>query len=258
MLTSSDGTRIAFERTGDGPALILVAGAFSYRKFPMSQRIAAALSASFTVYNYDRRGRGDSTDTSPYDVRREIEDLDALITEAGGEARVWGLSSGAVLGMRAVAAGLNIPRLAVYQPPLRTTGAPADAAERLRELLDAGDRGGAVKYFMTKAMGAPAPAVAVMRLLPVWRRLTALAHTLPYDLAILGDYATGKAIDPADWADVKVPVLVQDGTRAPRVLRDAAAALAVALPDGRYESLPGQSHVIKADVLAPALAGFFR
>jgi hypothetical protein len=223
----------------------------------MSQRIAAALSESFTVYDYDRRGRGDSGDTRPYDVRREVEDLDALIAAAGGRAFVWGLSSGAVLAMHAVAAGLDIPRLAVYQPPLLETGAPGDAADHLGGLLAAGDRSGAVKYFMTRAMGAPAPAVAVMRLLPVWRRLTALAHTLPYDLAILGDHATGKAIDPADWADVKVPVLVQSGSKAPSAVQDAARRLATALPDGRHESLAGQGHVIKADVLAPALARFF-
>jgi pimeloyl-ACP methyl ester carboxylesterase len=107
-------------------------------------------------------------------------------------------------------------------------------------------------------MGAPSVAVAIMRLLPMWRRLTAVAHTLPYDLAILGDYATGKAIDPADWADVKVPTLVMDGTKAPRAVRDSAATLAAALPDGHHASLPGQGHAIRADVLAPVLTGFFR
>lgn len=258
-VTSADGTTIAYERTGSGPALILVGGAFSYRRFPMTLKIAAALAENFTVLNYDRRGRGDSGDTQPYDVRREIEDLEALIDAAGEPAYVWGLSSGAVLAMRAVAAGLPVPKLAVYQPPLRTEGggAPADAEARLRALLANGDRNGAVRYFMTRAMGAPAPVVSIMRITPVWKRLAALAHTLPYDLAVLGEHAVGKAVDPGDWADVKAPVLVLGGAKAPKPVRDAAAALAAALPDGDHQSLPGQSHVVRADVLAPVLTDFF-
>jgi pimeloyl-ACP methyl ester carboxylesterase len=259
-VTSTDGTTIAFDRTGQGPAVILVAGAFSYRHFPMLPKLAARLSENFTVINYDRRGRGDSGDTKPYAVEREIEDLAALIADAGGSAHVWGLSSGAVLALRAAAAGLPISKLALYQPPFRVAegdAAPADLVTRLQQFLDLDQRGAAVKYFMTKGMGAPAPVVAIMRLTPIWKRLTAVAHTLPYDVAILGDNAFGKPLDPAQWSAVTQPVLVLDGAKAPGAVHQAADAIAAALPDARRDSLAGQSHNVSVDALAPALNSFF-
>lgn len=259
-VTSKDGTTIAFDRTGRGPAAILVAGAFSYRHFPMLPKLAERLSARFTVINYDRRGRGDSGDTGPYAVEREIEDLDALIADAGGSAYVWGLSSGAVLSLRAAAAGLPITKLALYQPPFRVDeggAAPADLEAELQRLTALDQRGAAVKYFMTKGMGAPAPVVAIMRLTPIWKRLTAVAHTLPYDVAIMGDNVHGKPLDPAEWAAVTQPVLVLDGAKAPGPVHQAADAIAAVLPDARRASLAGQSHNVSADVLAPALTDFF-
>ena len=159
MVTSRDGTEIAYDRTGSGEPVVLVGGAFSYRRFPGQVKLAALLSERFTVYSYDRRGRGDSGDTSPYAVEREVEDLAAVIGAAGGHAHVWGLSSGAVLALEAAAAGLPIGRLAVQEPPLAVDPAdrrpPADLREHVSTLIEAGQRGDAVRYYMTDGMARP-------------------------------------------------------------------------------------------------------
>jgi pimeloyl-ACP methyl ester carboxylesterase len=258
---SSDGTVIAFDKLGAGPPVILVCGAFSYRAFPMTVKIAENLAETFTVYNYDRRGRGDSTDTAPYAIEREIEDLQALIEHAGGSAYVWGLSSGAVLSLRAVAAGLNIKKLAVYQPPFNVEDngklPPSDLAKQLEGMIAEDRRNDAVKYMMTKGMGAPGFAITMMRLFPVWSRLKAVANTLPYDAAIMQDTLSGKPLSAAEWAPVTVPTLVLDGEKGPASARQAAEALAKVLPDGRHHTLKGQGHVIAAESLGPVLVEFF-
>lgn len=261
-VTSPDGTTIAYDKAGTGPALILVAGAFGYRKYPMLPKLVAALSDRFTVYNYDRRGRGDSTDTRPYAVQREIEDLQALVQAAGGEAHVWGQSSGAALALHAAAADIGIRSLALYQPPFRVDHSkplpPADFQKHLNTLVAEGNRSAAVRYMMTKGMGAPGFAVGVMRLLPLWKRLTGLAHTLPYDVAIVDDKIYGKPLEAADFAGVKVPTLVMAGGKAPELLRTGARQLAGILPDGRYQVLDGQSHAVSPAALKPVLTSFFQ
>jgi pimeloyl-ACP methyl ester carboxylesterase len=243
---SEDGTAIAYDRLGTGPAVILVGGAFSYRRFPKTVELAERLAERFTVINYDRRGRGDSADGRSYAVEREIEDLAALIDAAGGSASLWGWSSGAVLALRAAAGGLPIERLALYEPPARVDDThpapPSDFARRLDDYLASGDRSGAVKHYMTKGMGVPAIIVNVMRLLPFWSRLKAVAHTTPYDWAVLGDLMSGKPLDPEAWAGVQAPTLVMAGSKSPALLRDAAAALADVLPHGELRILEGQSH----------------
>lgn len=257
---SADGTAIAYDRSGDGPPIVLVTGAFGYRNYPKSLQIAELLSKDFTVYNYDRRGRGDSGDTAPWSVQREIEDLDAVIDAAGGSAYVWGMSSGAVLSLRAAAAGLNIKKLAVYQPPfiVDTAGKvpPPDFAQHLGELLATDRRGDAVYYFMVKGMGAPGFFIGLMRLFPVWQRLKGLAHTLPYDFAMMGDTVEGKPLSAAQWS-VTVPTLVMDGEKAPQGAHKAAKNLTEILPDSQYHSLPGQGIDVKPEVLVPALVNFF-
>ncbi|WP_329474862.1 alpha/beta hydrolase [Kribbella sp. NBC_01484] len=261
-VTSRDGTTIAYDQAGKGPALILVAGAFSYRKYPMLPKLMAALSDHFTVYNYDRRGRGDSTDTQPYSIQREIEDLRALVRAAGGEAYVWGQSSGAALALHAAAADIGIRSLALYQPPFRVDTSkplpPTDFPQHLGMLVAEGNRSAAVRYMMTKGMGAPGIAVGIMRLLPLWKRLTRVAHTLPYDVTIVGDRIYGKPLTPADFADVKVPTLVMAGGKAPELLRTGAEQLAAVLPDGTYQVLDGQSHAVSPASLKPALTTFFQ
>ena len=258
---SKDGTSIAFDQSGDGPAIILVGGAFSYRALPKLRQLAELLAEHFTVINYDRRGRGDSGDRAPYAVEREIEDLDALIEVAGGSASVWGWSSGGVLSLRAAAAGLAIERLAVYEPPFIVDRAghlpPPDFATRLDELTATDRRTAAVRYFMTQGMGVPAILVTLMRLSPSWSKLKATAHTLPYDHQVMGSTVTGRPLSAVDWASVKAPTLVIAGEKSPERLRGAARALADVLPNPRQRTLTGQSHNISIKSLAPALAEFF-
>jgi pimeloyl-ACP methyl ester carboxylesterase len=258
---SKDGTRIAFDRLGSGPPVILAGGAFSHRRFPKLVELAELLADRFCVLNYDRRGRGESGDTAPYGVEREVEDLEALIDAAGGSAAFWGWSSGAVLGLRAAAAGARIERLALFEPPFavdaRRRVPPPDLATRLAALTAAGRRGRAARLFMTKAMGIPAPIVALMRFAPIWPSLVATAHTLPYDLAVMGDTMAGRPLDPEEWAGVTAPALVVAGEKSPEQLRQAARAIAKLLPNARHRVLLGQSHNPSMAALAPVLEQFF-
>jgi len=203
---STDGTAIAYDRVGTGPSVILIGGAFSYRAFPKTVELAELLSEHFTVINYDRRGRGDSGDTPTYAVEREIEDLQALIEVAGGSASLWGWSSGGVLALRAAARGLNVEKIAVYEPPFVVDSKfpvpPHDFDVRLRRLVRTDRRGAAVRYFMTKGMGMPSIVVAAMRLTPMWSKLRAVAHTLPYDWAVIGGHH-GRQAAPARGVGVR-------------------------------------------------------
>lgn len=261
QVRSADGTAIAVDRTGAGPAVILVGGALQHRAIdPATSELAALLAPNFTVYHYERRGRGDSGDTLPYAVDREIEDLEAVITAAGGSAAVYGMSSGAVLALRAAASGLPITRLALYEPPVIVDDSrpplPADYLPRLTELLAAGRRGDAVALFMTDAVGVPAEAVAGMRQAPVWPAFEGVAHTLAYDGAVMGDTMSGQPL-PRQWAtSVTVPTLVIDGGESEAWARTAVAALADLLPAGRRRTLDGQTHVVDPAILAPALTEF--
>src|SRR5918996_4610574 len=189
-VTSSDGTRIAFDRLGDGPPIVLVCGQSTDRS--SNAPLAALLAEHFAVFNYDRRGRGDSGDTLPYAVEREIEDIGALIGEAGGSASVFGVSSGAALALEAAAAGLAIDKLALWEPPYIVEGRPrppADTARIYTELVAAGRRGEAVEYFMANVVGLPPEFVAEAKKAPWWPAQEALAHTLAYDATIMGDYS---------------------------------------------------------------------
>ena len=247
-VTSEDGTRIAFDQSGEGPPIILVVGAFNDRA--TGAPLARFLEQYFTVFNYDRRGRGESGDTGPYAIEREIEDLDALIAQAGGSACVFGYSSGATLALRAAAYGLNISRIALYEPP--PTGAKAgQLAPQLTELITTGRRGNAVELFQTEAVGIPAAIVAQMRNAPFRPALEKMAHTLVYESIILESLPTGLL------ASIRVPTLVIDGEESPEVMRHAAQSLAESLPDGRYRTLKGQGHDIVPDVVGPALEAFF-
>ena len=263
IVHSADGTAIAFDRTGEGPMVILVAGAFSHRLYPGLMQLARLLAPRFTVINYDRRGRGDSEDTKPYSVQREIEDLEALVQEAGGLPHVWGMSSGAVLALKAAAHGVNIKKLALYEPPFviddSGSAPPKDFVAHVSQLIAAGDRAGAIKYFMTKGMGAPAMVVLMMRLMPgVWRKLMAVAHTLPYDAKLMEGNVAGRPLQPAEWASVSAPVLVMHGGKSPASLRHAAEALAGVLPNAQQRTLEGLSHKkVSMNVMAPVLDEFF-
>jgi pimeloyl-ACP methyl ester carboxylesterase len=254
--TSKDRTAIAYEKSGTGPPLILVDGALCSRGFGPAPKLAPLLARHFTVYIYDRRGRGESTDTPPYQPEREIEDLAALIAVAGGSASLLGLSSGGALALEAAAAGLPIDRVVAYEPPYVDESGQRDATRfesELERLVSAGDRGGAVKYFMRDMVGAPGFIVVMMRLMPwIWRKLQAVAHTLPYDAAVM----SGFKIPRARFAGVRTPVLVMNGTKTDARLKDAARALASTIPGAQHRELAGQTHNVSPGVLAPAVAEF--
>ena len=261
-VASKDGTQIAFDRSGDGPAVILVSGAIQHRAIDSrTARLAELLSSSFTVVHYDRRGRGDSGDTVPYAVEREIDDIDALIQDAGGSASLFGMSSGAVLGLDAAARGLAVTKLALYEPPFMVDDSrppvPEDYRQRLIAMLSEGRRGDAVELFLTEAAGVPAEAVSHMRGAPYWPGLESVAHTLPYDDAIMGDLTSGKPLPAARWAGVTIPALVIDGGDSPPWARSAVQAIVDVLPQAERRTLDGQTHQADPEVLAPSLDGFF-
>lgn len=262
---SADGTRIGYECRGSGPALVLVDGALCQRAMGPSRDLAAALADRFTTICYDRRGRGESgAGESPYSTEREVEDLAAVLAavlaEVGGRAHLFGSSSGGLLALAGARAGLPVDRLVAYEVPMivddTRAATPSDLPERVAAMVARGDRGRAVKTFL-RLVGAPAPMVALMPALPVWRKLTAVAHTLPYDLELVAPVQQGRPVDP-DLAAVGTPTLVLVGGRSPAYLKNAQVALADALPHGILQELPGQTHMIKAKATAPAVAAFLR
>ena len=253
-VTSKDGTRIGYDRLGEGPPVALVSGGSVDRG--SNAPLAELLSASFTVFNYDRRGRGPSGDIPPYAVQREIEDIQAVIEAAGGSAFVYGSSSGAALALEAAAAGAPVTKLALWEPPYIIDPAmrpPADTAKTFSDLVAADKRGDAVEFFMTKVVGMPAEFAAQARTQPWWAATESLAHTLAYDATVMGDYSV-----PAATAErVKAPTLVITGGASFPFMHSTAQALVEALPDGASHMIEGQSHDIAAEALAPVLAGFF-
>ncbi|WTA75914.1 alpha/beta hydrolase [Streptomyces sp. NBC_00838] len=251
---SGDGTLIAYRRTsGDGPPVVMVGGAFSTAE--AEAPLAALLAPRFSVITYDRRGRGGSGDTAPYAVEREVEDIAALLDEAGGSASVYGVSSGAALALEAAAAGLPITQLAVYEPPYDAVADVTDGAAytaRLDELLAQGRRDEAVELFLS-AVGVQPDVVARMRRATMWRGMTALAHTLAYDNAVMGP----GPVPTERLARITARVMVVDGGASPPPMRVAARAVAAALPRGRHRTLTGQVHEVAPHVLAPVLAEYF-
>ena len=257
---SKDGTVIAFDRVGSGPPLILVDGALCYRGSGPMAPLAALLAPHFTVFTYDRRGRGDSGDTAPYAVEREVEDIDALIKEAGGSAFVYGISSGAGLALEAANRGLVVRKLALYEAPFivddTRAPVPADVVQQLERLVAADRRSDAVRLFM-KLVGVPAVFVALMRFMPAWSKLKGVAHTLPYDLTIVSDNQRGKPLPSTRWMATTVPTLVVAGGKSPAWMRNAMQSLARVLPSAKHYTLEGQTHMVSAKALAPVLAEFF-
>jgi pimeloyl-ACP methyl ester carboxylesterase len=257
-VTSADGTTIAYENVGSGPAVVLVDGALCYREFGPARSLAKELKGHFTVYFYDRRGRGESGDTPPYAVGRELEDLAAVITAAGGDAAVMGQSSGGGLALEAAASGIPIRKLAVYEAPYigrtQATGKTIDDLGKLQQLIAAGDRGGAVSYFMVRMVGAPAFVPIMMRLMPtVWRQLKSVAHTLPYDASIMD----GFNVPTERLGTISVPTLVMGGSKGKANMQAAVQGVADAVPGAQRRILDGQTHQVSEKALAPELVEFF-
>lgn len=259
-VTSRDGTTIAYDRTGTGPAVILITGALGSRAFdPLNAPLAELLAPQFTVYQYDRRGRGDSGDTLPYAVDREVDDIEALVGHAGGTGYLYGTSSGAVLALHAARQLPGVTKLAMFEPPFIVDGSrsarPADYLATIEQACAAGDPGEAVAMFM-RFLGLPDEAIASMQSEPYWPAMAAVGHTLGYDAAVMGDGQTGRAL-PADRWSTDTPTLVVDGDKSEPFLHSAADAIAGLLPDARRHTLTGQDHAVAAEAIAPVLRDFF-
>lgn len=252
-VASPDGTTIAYDVAGRGPALVIVTGAFNDRR--TGAGLAAALSGRFSVYTYDRRGRGDSGDAPHYAVEREIEDLAAVIQAAGGTASVFGFSSGAALALKA-AAVLPIERLILFGPPIATGNGrppvPDDLAERVEALVDRGERGSAVELFQREGIGMPPAVVERLRHAPFRPALEALAHTLPYDLAVI---AAPAGLAPL-LTGIEMPTLLLDGAEGPAWIRDTAGAIAAGLADATHVSIEELAQDLDADRIAPVIVDF--
>jgi pimeloyl-ACP methyl ester carboxylesterase len=272
-VTSKDGTPIAYDVAGSGPAVIMVTGALGTRNPDMTAGMAGLLSPHFTVYDYDRRGRGDSGDTPPYAVEREIEDIAALIEAAGGTAYLYGMSSGAVLALEAAKAlGSRVPKLAMYEPPFiiddSRPPAPVDYVEQLNAAIASGDRGEAVNIFMTKAILIPEEYVEQMRggsftaegqraQPPHWMAMEKVAHTLAYDGTIMRGLMLGNPLPKGRWANVGAETVVVVGGNSEPFFHSGAQALVAELRNGQYRVLEGQDHAVDPAALAPVLIEVF-
>jgi pimeloyl-ACP methyl ester carboxylesterase len=255
-VTSKDGTTIAFDRTGEGPPVVLLCGG-SVDHTSLTA-LATNLSERFDVLNVHRRGRGQSGDTQPYAVQREVEDVAAVTEAAGGSAHLFGSSSGAVLALEAALQGVNVDHLALWEPPYIPEGdqyprPPADQVEQYDRMIAEGRRGDAAEYFMTKVIGMPQEFVAQARSQPWWPNQEALAHTLAYDARIMGDYVV-----PVDRvASLETPTAVIAGGADFPWMRPTATALAEAMPNGETRFLEGQGHDVDQALLAELMTDFF-
>jgi pimeloyl-ACP methyl ester carboxylesterase len=259
-IQSKDGTKIAFERSGEGAPVILVDGAMCYREVGWSRKLARRLARQFTVIAYDRRGRGQSGDTQPYAVEREIEDLQALIAEAGGSACLFAHSSGGALALETAARCPGVEKLVVYEAPFNVDGRRPTIVEdypaQLYELLAADRRGDAVKLFL-RQVGLPGPVIRLMPLLPMWPKMTSIAHTMPYDNAIVTAAKPGPDLPTDRWSTITIPTLTVAGTKSPEWMQHGMRALASALPNAHYRALDGQTHNVKPNAHTPLLSDFF-
>jgi pimeloyl-ACP methyl ester carboxylesterase len=255
-VTSKDGTRIAYDKVGRGPVVILILGALNTRKSGAS--LAKLLASRFTVISYDRRGRGDSTDTPPYSPEREVEDVAALIDEAGGSACLYGHSSGAAIALRAAAVlGKQVRKLAIYEAPYALDTVAREAARdydrHLNTLLASKRYGDAVVLFI-KVVGVSDKQIEATKKMPMWRGLESMAPTLAYESEVLGE---GHSLPTALLAGVTTPTIVMHGGAGAASMRRVAKAISEAVPNAQLRALAGQTHGVRPKALAPVLEEFF-
>lgn len=257
---SEDGTEIAFEKKGSGRPLVFVDGAFCSRTMGPGCTLAPSLQDTFTTYVYDRRGRGDSQDTSPYDPEHEIEDLAAVIEAAGGSAYVFGHSSGAVLALEAARGGVPIGALVLYEAPLvvddRRPPVPETFPSRVAGLAEQGRSRAVVRTFMSDAIRVPKPVAFMMSMMPGGSRMRSIAHTVAYDAEIMNPYQQGNPFPTARFTSVEAPTAVLVGSKSPEWIQGSGAAIAAALPVAELVRLEGQRHMVKAKATAPVVKRF--
>ncbi|WP_430787974.1 alpha/beta fold hydrolase [Actinoplanes sp. G11-F43] len=251
---STDGTAIDFTRSGTGPAVVITGGALNDQA--AMAPLADLLATRFTVYNYDRRGRGASGNTEPYQVERELEDLRHMIELAGGSAYVFANCSGGAIAIEGAARGFPVTKLAMYEPPFIIEGQRRKVEDRYRErlgrMLDEGRRGEAIRYFMSEAVEMPPETIARVGSSPAWEWLEGMAPSLRYDAEVMGDYR----LPLGRMARITCPVLVMDGAASPDWARNTVQSLVDAAPRAQRESLDGQDHNLNADVVFPVLEKF--
>jgi pimeloyl-ACP methyl ester carboxylesterase len=262
FVTSKDGTRIGYSVVGAGPAIVLVDGALCWRASGPSGPLAGQLKDRFTVYTYDRRGRGESGDTKPYAIEREVEDLDAVINAAGGQAAVYAISSGVPLAL-AAANGLDsgkISKMVLYEAPIFADGTrktiDPSYSRVMDELIERGDNAGAVKHFMKNGVGVPGFAILMMQLMGVMKKLAPVGPTLAYDTALLTPHWTYTPPSRDTWPNVKIPVLDIGGGKSEAWMQNAQVAISKALPNALHKTLPGQNHMVAATAIAPLIKEF--
>lgn len=259
-VTSRDGTIIGYDRKGSGPAIVFVAGATQYRAVDqITPAMADDLADRFTIINYDRRGRGESGDTAPYAVQREIDDIEALIDAHGGKAGLYGMSSGAVLALEAgVALPGKVSGVLLYEPPVDPEQSSASYWQQHAEMATLSREGRAedmMAAFMS-GVGMPPEAVRDFRQSPAWSGFAAVGMTIEHDYRIMAEATDGDHA-PARWQQIKVPVLVVNGDASFPFIEAGAAWVAAAVPGAGRKVLPGQSHEFDPKVFGPAIAGFF-
>jgi pimeloyl-ACP methyl ester carboxylesterase len=259
FVTSRDGTRIAYETLGSGPALILVDGALCYRASGPARPLAEQLKDRFTVYIYDRRGRGESGDTAPYSTEREVEDLQAIVAAAGGNALVYGISSGGALALETANRTPGITRVFVYEAPFIVDGSRTLApgyAEKMQRLIQSGQNGAALKHFMGTGVGLPGFMLFIMQFMPMWKNLKAIAPTLAYDTALTAPLQQSQPLSKSRWSGIAAPAMIVGGTKSDNWMRNAQKAIAAVLPNASHAELEGQNHMVKPEAIAPMITEF--
>jgi pimeloyl-ACP methyl ester carboxylesterase len=259
QVISKDGTKIAYDKQGQGLGVVLVDGALSFRSFGPMPELAKLLSRNFTVIDYDRRGRGDSSDTKPFAVDREIEDIEALIGEVGGSAYLYGVSSGACLALEAtIKLGDKIKKLALYEPPYKSGENTLEEwqkyNENLKKSLAENRRGDAVALFMA-LVGVPSEQIEGMRKAPMWPMLESVAPTLLYDAAAMG---VNRSVPIERASHITAPTLVMHGGAGLPFMKQTAIALSKAIPNAQFRTIEGQTHAVASEVIAPVLEEFFK
>ena len=246
-VTSADGVTIACERSGSGPPVVIVNGALSAKA--SGAPLAAVLESEFTLYRYDRRGRGESSDSSAYAPELEVQDLAAVLRATGEAPCVFGQSSGGALALEAAATGVGMRALVVHEPPYVPGPSTApETADELAALVAGGNRDEAVERFL-RSTGLPDAMLAQMRASPAWQPLLDLAHTLPYDVRLLN----GGRVPTERLGQIPCPMLATAGSLSAPWALDAVRAVAAAVPQGEYRTLEDQAHSVTPDVLAVVL-----
>jgi pimeloyl-ACP methyl ester carboxylesterase len=261
VVTSRDGTKIGYSVTGSGPAVVLVDGAMCWRASGPATPLAEQLKDRFTVYTYDRRGRGESTDTKPYEIQREVEDLQAVIAAAGGSVMLYAISSGVALALETANQTPGVTKMVLYEAPF--------IVDQTRKLIDrsyvatmdrlvAEGRGAeAIKHFMRNGVGIPAIFVFMMQVTGVMKKMAPVAPTLPYDTALTAPFQGGKPLPPKSWPNVTMPVLDIGGGKSDAWMQNAQVAISKVLPNARHQTLPGQNHMVSPTAIAPMIKDFF-